>query len=65
LRVTSSSTEAKGLSARAAIIFCAVTGPTPGSVSSSAAVAVLRSIRPDPPPRPPLAPATPLPAAAP
>jgi hypothetical protein len=40
----SSSTAANGCSSRAATILAAVTGPMPGSVSSSSAVAVLRSI---------------------
>ena len=46
LRVFRSSTAAKRCSSRAAMIFAALTGPMPGSVSSCSAVAVFRSMGP-------------------
>jgi hypothetical protein len=49
-RVRRSSTDANGVTSRAAMIFVAVTGPIPGSASSSACVAWLRSTSPSPPP---------------
>ena len=49
-RERSSSTATNRASSRAAMIFSAVTGPIPGSVSSCSAVAVLRSTRAAPPP---------------
>ena len=45
-----SSIDANGCSSRAAMIFAAVTGPIPGSVSSCSAVARLRSMGPRAPP---------------
>ncbi len=53
LRVPRSSTVENRCCCRAATILAAVTGPTPGSVSSCSGVAALRSMRPgavDPPP---------------
>ena len=50
LRVRRSSTVANGASSRAAMILAAVTGPIPGSASSSELVARFRSTRPPAPP---------------